>query len=127
MPSRTAIVHGTFLAALSLLFALAPFTVGASGRVVLIGVDGGSWNLLDPGIQSGELPHLAALIARGVSADLDTVEPVISPTVWTNIATGRTPEAHGVRGFSSDSNRAKVPSVFERLAAQGMRIGLYDD
>ncbi len=36
----------------------------ASARVVLIGVDGGSWNLIDRGIAAGELPHLAAIAAR---------------------------------------------------------------
>jgi len=98
----------------------------AEGRVVLIGVDGGSWNLLEPRIAAGELPNLAALLARGVGADLETVEPVISPTVWSSIATGRVPDAHGVRSFAATARDIQVPTVFERLAAQGVRVGLYD-
>ena len=48
----------------------------AAARVLVVGVDGGSWNVIDPLLAAGELPHLAELIERGVSADLATVEPV---------------------------------------------------
>lgn len=60
----------------------------AEPRVVLIGVDGGSWNLIDRAWRRGELPELRALARRGVQAELATVEPTNSPTVWTSIATG---------------------------------------
>lgn len=100
------------------------FATAAHARVVLIGVDGASWNVMDPLLERGELPNLAALIKRGVHADLETVEPVISPTVWTSIATGRTPDAHGVSSFWSA--RRQVPNLFERLAARGRRVGVYD-
>lgn len=92
----------------------------------MLGVDGGSWNVIDPMLEKGELPHLAALMQRGFHADLDTVEPVTSPVVWTSIATGRSPEAHGVTDFFSTRLTVQTPSVFERLAAAGLRVGLYD-
>ena len=95
-------------------------------RLVLIGIDGGSWNLLDPLIQAGELPNFQGLIDRGVSADLASVEPLFSPPVWTSIATGRSPEAHGVDFFYANRFSIKVPTIWERLAAGGVRVGLYD-
>ena len=95
-------------------------------RLVLIGMDGGSWNLLDPMIEAGELPHFQGLIDRGVSADLASVEPLFSPPVWTSIATGRSPAAHGVDFFYANRFSIKVPTVWERLAAGGVRVGLYD-
>lgn len=98
----------------------------AAARVVLVGVDGASWNLLDPMLAAGELPNLAALIARGASAEMETVEPVSSPVVWTSIATGRSPEAHGVTDFFATRLTIRVPSSFERLAGSGLRVGLYD-
>ncbi len=97
-----------------------------AGRVFLVGVDGASWSLMDPMLAAGELPNLALLIARGVHADLETVEPVISPTVWTSIATGRSPEVHGITDFFASGMRRRVPTVFERLAARGRRVGVYD-
>lgn len=116
---------GRVIAASCLLLALA-VAQPASGRVVLIGVDGGSWNLIDPGIASGALPHLARLAARGVTGNLATVEPVNSPTVWTTIATGRSPAAHGITSFYATRLALRAPTIWERLAAQGVRVGSYD-
>ena len=82
--------------------------------------------MIDPLIAEGALPHFAALAKDGVSADLATVEPVNSPTVWTSIATGRSPEAHGITNFFDTALDRQVPTVFERLAAGGRRVGLYD-
>ena len=98
----------------------------AAARVVLFGIDGGSWPLIDRALAAGELPAFAALRARGVTAELETVEPVISPTVWSSIATGRSPEAHGVTDFFRNRTHLRVPTVFERMAARGLRVGLYD-
>lgn len=89
-------------------------------------MDGGSWNLLDPMIQAGELPHFQGLIDRGVSADLASVEPLFSPPVWTSIATGRSPKAHGVDFFYANRFSIQVPTIWERLSAGGVRVGLYD-
>jgi arylsulfatase A-like enzyme len=109
--------------ALGLALALAP---GVGARVLVVGVDGGSWNALDPLLAAGELPALASLVARGATAELETVEPVISPVVWTSIATGRSPRAHGVSGFLTSRRQLRVPTAFERLAAAGVRVGLYE-
>ncbi len=98
----------------------------AAARVFVIGVDGASWDVIDPLVARGELPQLAAIAARGVTARMDTVEPLISPTVWTSIATGRSPSAHGVTGFLATRLSRRVPTIFERLAAHGLRVGLYD-
>lgn len=92
----------------------------------VFGVDGAAWPQLDAGIASGELPSFAALAARGVTAEMETVEPVISPTVWTSLATGRSPETHGVTDFFRNRTHVRVATVFERLAQRGLRVGLYD-
>lgn len=98
----------------------------AGVRVVLVGADGGSWNVIDPVLAAGEMPHLAALLERGGGAELETVEPVISPVVWSSLATGRSPEEHGVGGFLATRLYLKTPTVFERLAGAGLRVGLYE-
>ncbi len=98
----------------------------ANARVILVGVDGGAWPLIERGMAAGELPGFAALAARGVTADLETVEPVISPVVWTSLATGRSPAAHGVADFFRNRTHVRVPTAFERLAQGGRRVGLYE-
>jgi len=101
-------------------------TSAQAGRVVLVGVDGAGWSVLDPLLAEGVAPHFAALARDGVTAELETVEPVISPTVWTSIATGRSPAAHGITDFLKNALDRRVPTVFERLAAAGHRVGLFD-
>jgi len=119
--------RGARAAALGLAIAVALLPeVAAARRVVLVGIDGGSWNAIDPLLAAGELPNLAALAASGVHAELDTVEPVISPVVWTSIATGVAPGRHGIQHFLATRLDLATPTIFERLAAQGHRVGLYD-
>lgn len=111
----------------SLLCALILLSANASlARVFVIGIDGGSWNVIDPMLEAGELPVLQALIEQGGSANLETVEPLTSPVVWTSIATGRRPESHGITDFFSTRATIAVPTIYERLSAAGTRVGLYD-
>jgi hypothetical protein len=110
--------------ALACWLALTP-AVSAAPRVVLIGVDGATWNVIDPLLAEGKLPNLAALMKRGVHADLATVEPVNSPTVWTAMATGQPPDVTGIASFLVDERDIQVPRVFEWLSHQGLRVGMY--
>lgn len=114
------------LAAAVALLAVAAAAPAAQARVIVFGVDGACWPILDAGIARGELPNFAAVAARGVTAEMETVEPVISPTVWTSIATGRSPDAHGVTDFFRNRTHVRVPTVFERLARRGLRVGLQE-
>lgn len=68
-------------------------------RVLLVGWDAADWNLLDPLLAAGRLPHLASLVGRGCRGRLASIRPVLSPVVWTSIATGKRPHKHGVLGF----------------------------
>jgi arylsulfatase A-like enzyme len=118
---------GRALGALAgLVLCLGAAAAPAAARVVLLGIDGASWSVLDPLLAAGELPELAALLERGAAAELETVEPVISPVVWTSLATGRSPRAHRVSGFAATRLDLATPTVFERLAAAGLRVGLYE-
>ncbi|HEU4429066.1 MAG TPA: alkaline phosphatase family protein, partial [Myxococcota bacterium] len=98
----------------------------AAPRVVIVGIDGGSWNLVERGWRAGELPNLKAVAERGVQAELASVEPTNSPAVWTSIATGRSPAAHGVTHFHATRHAIRAPVVWEMLARRGRRVGLYD-
>ena len=71
----------------------------APARVVLVGLDGLDWGLLDRCIADGACPTFAAMKATGAWAELRSQEPYLSPLIWTTIATGRPPEVHGVLDF----------------------------
>lgn len=102
--------------------------------LVLIGLDGADWNILDPLIAAGKMPHLSRLIEKGSKARLLTVAPILSPVVWTSIATGVKPERHGIVDFTAikadtgeaipvTSNLRRVPALWNRLSDAGLRVG----
>lgn len=71
-----------------------------SGRkVLLVGWDGADWQIIQPLLDRGELPALESIINRGVMGDLSSLRPMLSPMLWTSIATGKRPSEHGVHGF----------------------------
>src|SRR6185436_15126706 len=68
-------------------------------RVLLIGWDAADWKVIQPLLQEGRMPNLARLIADGVHGNLATLYPVLSPMLWTSIATGKRAYKHGIHGF----------------------------
>src|SRR5512143_2387738 len=79
--------------------------------VIVVGWDGGDWYLLDELIRRGQAPNLARLVAQGRSWTLESFNPMISPLVWTTIATGRSPVVHGVTDFQEldPVSRVRLP------------------
>ncbi len=67
-----------------------------SGRVLIVGWDGADWEILDPLLERGELPNLAALIARGSRGVSRSCLPSHSWAAWPTFLTGRDPAGHGV-------------------------------
>ena len=63
-------------------------------------------------IDRGELPALQSIIEGGVSGNLGTLEPQLSPMLWTSIATGKMAYHHGVAGFTEvDPHSGRVVPV----------------
>ena len=100
-------------------------------RVLLIGWDAADWKVAGPLMDSGEMPMLAKLVSTGVMGNLSTLEPILSPMLWTSIATGKRAYDHGVTNFadvdpasgnvravSSDSRQCKA--IWNILAEQGL-------
>jgi len=83
-------------------------------RFILIGLDGATWNLLDPWIDKGDLPSLNNLIKEGVKANfLSTIPPVTGPA-WTSLATGKNPGKHGIFGFNKlDNGKLKLYTHYD--------------
>jgi predicted AlkP superfamily phosphohydrolase/phosphomutase len=68
-------------------------------RTLAIGLDGCSWNVLDPLLETGELPNLAALRARGAHGVLESTIPFFTGAAWCSFATGASPASHGIYDF----------------------------
>jgi hypothetical protein len=99
-------------------------------RVVVIGVDGCDWEMLGPLVEAGELPNFERLMERGWHGPLLSSEPMISPRIWTTIATGKVPDKHGILGFV-DLNGVPVnaamrsaPAIWEIVSGYGGIVGV---
>ncbi len=74
-------------------------------KVLLVGLDGLDWQILDPLIKDGSLPNLSRFIRRGASGKLGTLLPTYSPIIWSSVITGKTPEKHGINHFGAPGPR----------------------
>jgi tetratricopeptide (TPR) repeat protein len=90
-------------------------------RVLLIGLDGADWDLIDPLVRAGKMPRLKQLIEQGVRSPLRSYDPMISPLLWTTIVTGVGPDRHGVADFQAieqpSGRRVPITSRFRKMKA----------
>ena len=108
--------------------------VPADAKVLIVGLDGADWEIADPLMAAGRMPNLAALVARGVRAKFLSVTPILSPVVWTSIATGVEPTRHGILDFLTTrpdgtsepvSSRSRaVPALWEILSGAGVHVAV---
>lgn len=69
-------------------------------RVIVLGLDGATWDLLDLLVQEGRMPNLAALCARSVHAPMRSAHPPVTAPAWVSLATGVNPGRHGCFDFN---------------------------
>ena len=73
--------------------------MSSKNKVLVIGWDAAEWKVIMPLIQQGKMPALSRLMSRGVHGKLQTLDPPLSPMLWTSIATGFRADTHGIGGF----------------------------
>ena len=69
-------------------------------RVMIFGIDGATFDLIKPWMESGHLPTLSGLLKEGASCVLQSTLPPNSAPAWTSFMTGMNPGKHGVYGFT---------------------------
>ncbi|MGH9380081.1 MAG: alkaline phosphatase family protein, partial [Thermoanaerobaculia bacterium] len=103
------------------------------GRVLLLGLDGLDWDFVLPLVDAGHMPNLAHLLERGSWGRLQSISPMLSPLIWTTIATGVSPEVHGILDFVEHesgtgklipvtSGSREVPALWNIASALGRRV-----
>jgi predicted AlkP superfamily phosphohydrolase/phosphomutase/tetratricopeptide (TPR) repeat protein len=68
-------------------------------RLLIVGWDAADWILINRLFAAGRMPVLRRLVEAGCRADLGTLEPKLSPLLWSSIATGKTADKHGILNF----------------------------
>jgi predicted AlkP superfamily phosphohydrolase/phosphomutase/Tfp pilus assembly protein PilF len=86
-------------------------------RVVIFALDGADWELLHELSDDGRIPNIRALTTGGTTASLQTIQPTVSPMVWTTVATGLTPDRHGVLDFIDRARHTPVDAYSRRVPA----------
>jgi len=86
------------------------------GRVLVVGIDGASNVFIEPMLERGELPALASLRRDGISGAMRPVGGLLSPRIWTSMATGKLPENHGIENWVwfDDQQRPRLFSSRDR-------------
>lgn len=93
-------------------------------KILLYGIDGATWRVIDPMFKQGKLPNLQKLVAAGSAGVLKSLEPMVSPTIWTSIASGKVPEKHGVWDFVVASKNVRCKRIWDMAGERGLRVGL---
>ena len=102
--------------------------------VLIIGLDGAGFALLDPWFEAGELPALAGLVRRGSRSVLRSTPQPVSAPAWTTVLTGKNPGKHGVFGFGRprrsdyrpevvNSTHCRAQTLWQVVNRHGLRAG----
>lgn len=70
-----------------------------SRRVLVIGLDGATWDQIEPMFARGIMPNLKKLLDGGSRGVLNSVFPPITAPAWSSIYTGTNPGKHGIFDF----------------------------
>lgn len=97
-----------------------------TNKMLIIGLDGASFDILDPLLEEGRLPNIQNILNNGVSGALNSTTPPICATAWASFLTGQNPGKHGVYDFFEfkknaykkkviDVNSIKSPTLWQYL------------
>jgi predicted AlkP superfamily phosphohydrolase/phosphomutase len=106
-------------------------------KLLIVGLDGATWDIVKPWADSGELPLFNRLMAEGSWGPLRSVTPNLTPPGWTTAFTGVNPGKHGIFDFfaldpGADTPRVvssvdrKAPALWEILGAAGCKVGVFN-
>ncbi len=103
-------------------------------RVLIIGLDGATWDVLRPMMDAGRMPALKAFVERGAAGVLHSTRPPITPAAWTTFMTGKGPGRHGIVDFEkyhvhthqltfNSTYEIREKTIWEILSDKGLRVG----
>lgn len=105
----------------------------APGRILVIGLDGATFDLIKPWAAAGYLPTLSRLMRDGAYGTLQSTLPPMTAPAWTSFATGTNPGKHGLYDWVArepDSYRftpvtavdGQAPTLYTLLSGAGRRV-----
>jgi predicted AlkP superfamily phosphohydrolase/phosphomutase len=109
--------------------------MSSKNRIMVIGLDAASLDIIEPMVEQGDLPNLAGVFKIGSRGKLTSTYPALTPPAWTTLLTGKNPGKHGVFDFYSKPydptavsltsyNSIQCATLWENLAHTDLKFGI---
>jgi predicted AlkP superfamily phosphohydrolase/phosphomutase len=106
----------------------------AGQKVLIIGLDGATFDVLGPIMDQGLMPNMKYIVETGTSGILNSTKPPITPAAWTTFMTGMGPGRHGVIDFErydpmtnqlsfNSTFQIKEKTIWQILSEKDFRVG----
>ncbi|MDQ4077544.1 MAG: alkaline phosphatase family protein [Chloroflexota bacterium] len=107
-------------------------------KLMVIGLDGATFDVIGPLMEMGKLPHLGHLMSRGAHGTLRSIVPPVTGPAWPVLATGKNPGKLGLFDFVNrrsleDFKLFPVGSrdfaghtFWDALSTAGYRVGVFN-
>ncbi len=104
-------------------------------RVLVVGLDGATFDVLNPLMAEGHMPRLREAVESGAAGTLHSTVPPITPAAWTTFLTGKQPGSHGIIDFERydvNTNQLEMNStrclehvrnLWQILSDKGLKVG----
>ncbi len=103
-------------------------------KLLIVGLDGATFDVLNPMMDAGLMPNLKAFLAAGASGILDSTKPPITPAAWTTFMTGKGPGRHGIIDFEkyhvsehrlsfNSTYEIREKTIWQLLSDRGLKVG----
>jgi predicted AlkP superfamily phosphohydrolase/phosphomutase len=103
-------------------------------KTIVIGIDGGCWEYINPLMKHNRLPNIKELMDKGIYGRLNSTIPPISPVAWSSFVTGQKPYKHGIMDWfmreddnnfrTANANDRKSVSFWNYLNKGGVKVGV---
>jgi predicted AlkP superfamily phosphohydrolase/phosphomutase len=104
-------------------------------KVVVIGIDSATFDVVEPLVEQGKLPVLSEFMKRGAWGRLQSTIPPVTPPAWTSLVTGKNPGKHGIFDFYGyttngyerpiiNSQAIKAKTLWNILSEGGKSVGI---
>lgn len=106
----------------------------ADKKLMVIAIDGATWDVLIPMMSRGAMPNLKRIRDENFSGILNSTIPPVTAPAWASFITGTRPEHNGIFDFSrhvpgsykssmNNANSIRRKSLWQILAEQGKTVG----
>ena len=108
---------------------------GDGRKVFILGLDGYDWIIMDRVAEAVDLTNMKRMKREGAWGNLQSIEPLVSPLIWTTMVTGVTPDIHGITDFlvrdelsgqdiPVTSSMRRVPAVWNMTSLSDLTCGM---